>query len=85
MVLAYVLTVGGIMGYVKSGSQKSLAVGGIAALLLYFVYTLLPVRPAFASSLGLGRPETLLRVLELDFSIAVSPDFSTDGILMLFC
>ncbi|RRT51926.1 hypothetical protein B296_00044594 [Ensete ventricosum] len=51
------------MGYVKSGSQKSLAAGGISAFLLYFVYTLLPVRPAFASSLGLGLSAALLVVM----------------------
>lgn len=45
---------GGVMGYMKSGSQKSLAAGGISALLLYFVHTQLPVRPVFASSIGLG-------------------------------
>ena len=42
------------MGYMKSGSQKSLAAGGISALVLYFVHTQLPVRPVFASSIGLG-------------------------------
>jgi len=45
---------GGVMGYMKSGSQKSLAAGGISALVLYFVHTQLPVRPVFASSIGLG-------------------------------
>jgi uncharacterized membrane protein (UPF0136 family) len=45
---------GGVMGYMKSGSQKSLAAGGISALLLFFVHTQLPVRPVFASSIGLG-------------------------------
>lgn len=39
---------GGVMGYMKSGSQKS------SALVLYFVHTQLPVRPVFASSIGLG-------------------------------
>ncbi|KAL2938798.1 Protein FATTY ACID EXPORT 2 chloroplastic [Bienertia sinuspersici] len=49
--LAYAALVGlgGLMGYLKSGSQKSLASGGLAALLLYFVYTELPKRPVFAS------------------------------------
>lgn len=42
------------MGYIKSGSQKSLAAGGLSALLLYYVHTQLPIRPAFASALGLG-------------------------------
>lgn len=46
--------VGGVMGYLKSGSQKSLVAGGISASLLYVVYTQLPSRPTFASSLGLG-------------------------------
>lgn len=55
MVLIAFLTVGGVVGYVKSGSQKSLAAGGLSALLLYFVYAELPFRPAFASSLGLGK------------------------------
>ena len=45
---------GGVMGYMKSGSQKSLAAGGISALVLYFVHTQFPVRPVFASSIGLG-------------------------------
>ena len=42
------------MGYRKSGSQKSLAAGGISALVLYLVHTQLPVRPVFASSISLG-------------------------------
>ena len=45
---------GGLMGYMKSGSQKSLVAGGISALVLFFVHTQLPVRPVFASSIGLG-------------------------------
>jgi uncharacterized membrane protein (UPF0136 family) len=45
---------GGVMGYMKSGSQKSLAAGGISALVLYVVHTQLPVRPVLASSIGLG-------------------------------
>ncbi|WOK94085.1 protein FATTY ACID EXPORT 2, chloroplastic [Canna indica] len=60
---AALVGVGGIMGYVKSGSQKSLASGGISALLLYYVYIQLPVRPAFASSLGLGLSAALLAVM----------------------
>ncbi|KAM0857300.1 hypothetical protein ACQ4PT_048564 [Festuca glaucescens] len=56
LTLAYAALVGagGVMGYMKSGSQKSLAAGGISALLLFFVHTQLPVRPVFASSIGLG-------------------------------
>lgn len=60
---AALVGVGGVMGYIKSGSQKSAAAGGIAALVLYFVYTQLPVRPAFASSLGLGISAALLGVM----------------------
>ncbi|KAK9109837.1 hypothetical protein Sjap_017897 [Stephania japonica] len=65
LTLAYaaLVGVGGVMGYVKSGSQKSLAAGGLSALLLYYVYTELPSRPAFASSLGLGLSAALLAVM----------------------
>lgn len=42
------------MGYMKSGSQKSLAAGGLSAAVLYYVYTQLPSNPVFASSIGLG-------------------------------
>lgn len=42
------------MGFVKSGSQKSLAAGGLSSLLLVYVYNELPVRPIYAASLGLG-------------------------------
>ena len=55
LILINLLTVGGVMGYMKSGSQKSLAAGGLSTLLLYYVYTQLPTRPAFASFLGLGK------------------------------
>ncbi|PKI41754.1 hypothetical protein CRG98_037854 [Punica granatum] len=34
--------VGGVMGHLKSGSQKSLVAGGKSASLLYVVYTQLP-------------------------------------------
>ncbi|XP_062226967.1 protein FATTY ACID EXPORT 7-like [Phragmites australis] len=65
LTLAYAALVGagGIMGYMKSGSQKSLAAGGISALVLYFVHTQLPVRPVFASSIGLGISGALLSVM----------------------
>ncbi|PWZ43434.1 Protein FATTY ACID EXPORT 2, chloroplastic [Zea mays] len=54
--LAYAALVGagGVMGYMKSGSQKSLGAVGTSAMVLYFVYIQLPVRPVFASSIGLG-------------------------------
>ncbi|XP_040379015.1 protein FATTY ACID EXPORT 7-like [Oryza brachyantha] len=65
LTLAYAALVGagGAMGYMKSGSQKSLAAGGISALVLYFVHTQLPVRPVFASSIGLGISAALLSVM----------------------
>ncbi|XP_047065810.1 protein FATTY ACID EXPORT 7-like [Lolium rigidum] len=65
LTLAYAALVGagGVMGYMKSGSQKSLAAGGISALLLFFVHTQLPVRPVFASSIGLGISAALLTVM----------------------
>jgi hypothetical protein len=63
---------GGAMGYMKSGSQKSLAAGGISALILFFVHTQLPVRPIFASSIGLGTKKenflSILVVVHLPFS-----------------
>ncbi|XP_010932316.3 protein FATTY ACID EXPORT 7 [Elaeis guineensis] len=64
---AALVGVGGVMGYVKRGSQVSLAAGGISATLLYYVYTQLPVRPAFASSLGLGISAALLTVMASRF------------------
>jgi len=63
--LAYAALVGlgGLVGYLKSGSQKSLASGGLSALLLYYVYTELPKRPVFASAVGLGLSAALLVVM----------------------
>ncbi|MFQ6619117.1 hypothetical protein Gotur_000027 [Gossypium turneri] len=43
--LMCICIVGGVMGYVKSGSQKSLAAGGLSAAVLYYVYTQLPTNP----------------------------------------
>ncbi|KAL4613949.1 hypothetical protein ACB092_07G019700 [Castanea dentata] len=60
---AALVGVGGVMGYLKSGSQKSLLAGGISASLLYYVYSQLPVRPVLASSLGLGISAALLGVM----------------------
>ncbi|KAH7655294.1 TMEM14 family protein [Dioscorea alata] len=63
---AALVGVGGIMGYIKSGSQKSLAAGGLSALLLYYVHTQLPIRPAFASALGLGYDSYVLLLQSLN-------------------
>ncbi|KAL1372878.1 hypothetical protein HN51_002947 [Arachis hypogaea] len=60
---AALVGVGGLMGYLKSGSQKSLLAGGVSAALLYYVYTELPLRPVFASSVGLGISAALLAVM----------------------
>ncbi|CAA2966657.1 FATTY ACID EXPORT 2, chloroplastic-like [Olea europaea subsp. europaea] len=51
---ATLVGVGGIIGYLKNGSQKSLIAGGGSVLLLYCVYTMLPTNPVLASSLGFG-------------------------------
>lgn len=65
LTLGYAILVGagGLMGYLKSGSQKSLISGGLAASLLYYVYTALPTKPVFASSLGFGLSAALLGVM----------------------
>ncbi|WOL19808.1 hypothetical protein Cni_G28610 [Canna indica] len=60
---AALLGAGGVMGYLKGGSQKSLAAGGASALVLYHVYTQLPEKPFYASSVGLGTSMTLLAVM----------------------
>ncbi|KAK4774305.1 hypothetical protein SAY86_009240 [Trapa natans] len=60
---AALVGVGGVMGYMKSGSQKSLAAGGISAATLYYVYTQLPSNPVLASSVGLGISAALLVVM----------------------
>ncbi|KAF5743142.1 hypothetical protein HS088_TW09G01207 [Tripterygium wilfordii] len=60
---AALVGVGGVMGYMKSGSQKSLLAGGLSSGLLYYVYTQLPSNPVFASSLGLGVSAALLGVM----------------------
>ncbi|KAL0320507.1 UNVERIFIED_CONTAM: protein FATTY ACID EXPORT 2, chloroplastic [Sesamum radiatum] len=60
---AALIGIGGIMGYLKGGSQKSLIAGGLSASVLYCVYTLLPSNPVLASSLGLGLSASLLGVM----------------------
>ncbi|XP_058108805.1 protein FATTY ACID EXPORT 7-like isoform X3 [Magnolia sinica] len=60
---AALVGVGGVMGYIKSGSQKSLAAGSLSSALLFYVYSELPVRPTFAASLGLGLSVALLGMM----------------------
>ncbi|XP_041005370.1 protein FATTY ACID EXPORT 2, chloroplastic-like [Juglans microcarpa x Juglans regia] len=69
LTLAYaaLVGVGGAMGYMKSGSQKSLLAGGVSASLLYYVYATLPTKPILASSIGLGLSAALLGVMGTRF------------------
>ncbi|KAJ6745884.1 PROTEIN FATTY ACID EXPORT 2 CHLOROPLASTIC [Salix koriyanagi] len=60
---AALVGIGGAMGYMKSGSQKSLLAGGISASVLYYVFTQLPANPVYASSIGLGISAALLGVM----------------------
>jgi hypothetical protein len=76
---------GGVMGYMKSGSQKSLAAGGISALVLYVVHTQLPVRPVLASSIGLGMQNLFFPLILRLFSLLgslVNLDSSPDIVLI---
>ncbi|KAJ6924201.1 hypothetical protein NC652_017492 [Populus alba x Populus x berolinensis] len=60
---ASLVGIGGAMGYMKSGSQKSLLAGGISASVLFYVYTQLPANPVYASSIGLGISAALMGVM----------------------
>ncbi|KAI4380306.1 hypothetical protein MLD38_006511 [Melastoma candidum] len=60
---AALVGVGGVMGYIKSGSEKSLLAGGLSAATLFYVYTQLPSHPVFAASVGLGVSASLLGVM----------------------
>lgn len=60
---AALVGIGGAMGYLKGGSQKSLIAGGLSASVLYYVYTLLPSNPVLASSIGLVLSASLLGVM----------------------
>lgn len=60
---AALVGVGGLIGYLKSGSNKSLVSGGLSALVLYYVHTQLPSRPTFASAVGIGVSSLLLIVM----------------------
>uniref|UniRef100_A0A2C9UB00 Uncharacterized protein n=2 Tax=Manihot esculenta TaxID=3983 RepID=A0A2C9UB00_MANES len=64
---AALLGMGGLMGYLKSGSQKSLLAGGLSASILYYVHTQLPTNPVYASSIGLGVSSTLMGVMGYRF------------------
>lgn len=65
LTLGYAILVGmgGVAGYLKSGSQKSLIAGGASAAVLYYVYTQLPTNTVLASSIGLGCSAALLVVM----------------------
>ncbi|CAH2064394.1 unnamed protein product [Thlaspi arvense] len=49
---AFLVGVGGLMGYLKSGSQKSLLAGGLSAAVLLYVFRELPTKPVLASTIG---------------------------------
>ncbi|KAJ9560580.1 hypothetical protein OSB04_005740 [Centaurea solstitialis] len=59
--------VGGLMGYLKSDNKKSFIYGGTSAIVLYYVYTQLPVNPVYASCIGLGLSVVLLGVTGIGF------------------
>lgn len=60
---AFLVGAGGFMGYLKSGSTKSLIAGGVSASLLYAVYTMLPTQPVLASAIGFVLSAGLLGVM----------------------
>lgn len=60
---AALVGVGGLMGYMKSGSTKSLVAGGVSAAVLGYVYVALPTNPTLASAIGLGISAALLGVM----------------------
>ncbi|WMV56455.1 hypothetical protein MTR67_049840 [Solanum verrucosum] len=60
---AFMVGAGGFMGYLKSGSTKSLIAGGVSASLLYAVYTMLPTQPVLASAIGFVLSAGLLGVM----------------------
>ncbi|CAN4121052.1 unnamed protein product [Withania somnifera] len=60
---AFLVGAGGFMGYMKSGSTKSLIAGGASAALLYAVYAMLPTQPVLASAIGFVLSTGLLGVM----------------------
>jgi hypothetical protein len=69
------------MGYLKSGSQKSLLAGGLSASLLYYVYTELPTRPIIASSIGLGKTIILFSITLHFLYLRCNGLSSTDNVM----
>ncbi|KAG0555240.1 hypothetical protein M758_12G157300 [Ceratodon purpureus] len=70
LTLAYAILVGvgGIMGFAKTGSSKSLMAGGGSALILYYVFLNLPTKPIMSSIIGLGISGLLLFVMGSRYS-----------------
>ncbi|KAL6512161.1 hypothetical protein OROGR_021758 [Orobanche gracilis] len=64
---AALVGIGGLMGYLKGGSKKSLTAGGLSSLVLLCVCTMLPLNPVLASSAGFGVSAALLGVMGLRF------------------
>ncbi|XP_010520504.1 PREDICTED: protein FATTY ACID EXPORT 2, chloroplastic [Tarenaya hassleriana] len=60
---AALVGVGGLMGYLKSGSQKSLLAGGLSAAVLLYVFRELPTKPVFASTMGVAMAAALTWVM----------------------
>lgn len=67
LVYATLVGVGGVIGYAKSKSKKSLISGVVSSLVLYHVSTQLPINPVYASSMGLGVSALLLTVMGIRF------------------
>ncbi|KAJ7564125.1 hypothetical protein O6H91_02G003300 [Diphasiastrum complanatum] len=84
LTLAYagLVGVGGLIGYLKSGSTKSLVSGVGSAAALFYVHTQLPYHPQFASSIGFGISALLLVVMGSRFRN--SGKFFPAGIVTLF-
>ncbi|KAG7627253.1 Protein FATTY ACID EXPORT 2 [Arabidopsis thaliana] len=60
---AFLVGVGGLMGYLKSGSQKSLLAGGLSAAVLLYVFSQLPTKPVLASTVGVVMAGALMYVM----------------------
>jgi hypothetical protein len=62
---------GGVIGFLKSGSSKSLLAGGGSAFILYYVYLNLSVNPAFSSAIGLGMAPHSHHLFRLKFLVCL--------------